>query len=224
MALTAIPINPRVWRRQELSATNSSGNRIFPMPADHPDSPFDELNVYEVAQGVRQDAFAIKCIHMFFSTSQLLPTCLLCLQMGRLRARQHVNPLVRVHQQPAPPLDSSVFEDPKRPLVVDLGCAAGRFLLLMARRQIQAQQRQQEQQSGQDLPSPSGSDAATPSSHAGPGATAPLRNFLGIELRKPVRLMGLWQASLLMPLLSSVAPSWPVDLHAHMSRCVSCLS
>jgi tRNA (guanine-N7-)-methyltransferase len=47
--------------------------------------------------------------------------------------RQHVNPLSRFHQQPRalPPL-GELFDDPGRPLHLDIGAARGRFLLAMA--------------------------------------------------------------------------------------------
>jgi tRNA (guanine-N7-)-methyltransferase len=47
--------------------------------------------------------------------------------------RQHVNPLSRFFQleRPLPPLQE-LFEQPERPLHLDIGCARGRFLLAMA--------------------------------------------------------------------------------------------
>ena len=47
--------------------------------------------------------------------------------------RQHVNPLSRFFQleRPLPPLHE-LFEQPERPLHLDIGCARGRFLLAMA--------------------------------------------------------------------------------------------
>ena len=47
--------------------------------------------------------------------------------------RQHVNPLSLVHQQPRPlPLPAELFAHPDQPLVLDIGCARGRFLLDLA--------------------------------------------------------------------------------------------
>lgn len=47
--------------------------------------------------------------------------------------RQHVNPLSRFHQQPRPlPPPAELFTDPDLPLVLDIGCARGRFLLDLA--------------------------------------------------------------------------------------------
>lgn len=66
---------------------------------------------------------------------------------------------------PAPP---ATFADPTRPLVVDLGCGPGRFLLLMHQRHKAAREQQQGQAQGQHA---AGSDAL---------------NFLGIEIRQPV--------------------------------------
>jgi tRNA (guanine-N7-)-methyltransferase len=50
--------------------------------------------------------------------------------------RQHVNPLSLVHQQPRPlPPPAELFAHPDQPLVLDIGCARGRFLLDLAPRQ-----------------------------------------------------------------------------------------
>lgn len=57
------------------------------------------------------------------------------LQAAGGRVRQHVNPLKSRFQAPAKPPDwSEVYADPSLPLVLDIGCAAGRFLLEMAER------------------------------------------------------------------------------------------
>ena len=48
--------------------------------------------------------------------------------------RQHVNPLSRYHQLPRPlPPPAELFDDPARPLHLDIGCARGRCLLELAR-------------------------------------------------------------------------------------------
>lgn len=53
--------------------------------------------------------------------------------MGRVRVHQHVNPLSPYYRQSPKPIDiGSVFADPARPLLLDIGCARGRFLLRMA--------------------------------------------------------------------------------------------
>lgn len=53
--------------------------------------------------------------------------------MGRVRVHQHVNPLAPFYRFKPKPVDlESVFDDPCRPLLVDVGCARGRFLLKMA--------------------------------------------------------------------------------------------
>ena len=53
--------------------------------------------------------------------------------MPRVRVHQHVNPLAPYYRQSPKPVDiESVFEDPERPLLLDVGCARGRFLLRMA--------------------------------------------------------------------------------------------
>jgi tRNA (guanine-N7-)-methyltransferase len=47
--------------------------------------------------------------------------------------RQHVNPLSRFYQQPLMlPPPAALFDDPARPLHLDIGCARGRFLLALA--------------------------------------------------------------------------------------------
>ena len=47
--------------------------------------------------------------------------------------RQHINPLKSRFQTPAEAPDwNEVYADPSLPLILDIGCAAGRFLLEMA--------------------------------------------------------------------------------------------
>lgn len=53
--------------------------------------------------------------------------------MALVRVREHVNPLSRKYQTPAPAPDwNQVFADPLRPLHLDIGCGRGVFLLKMA--------------------------------------------------------------------------------------------
>lgn len=53
--------------------------------------------------------------------------------MARVRVHQHVNPLSPFYRQAPEPVDiETVFSDPERPLLLDIGCARGRFLLRMA--------------------------------------------------------------------------------------------
>ncbi len=53
--------------------------------------------------------------------------------MARVRVHQHVNPLSPFYRQAPRPVDvETVFADPERPLLLDIGCARGRFLLKMA--------------------------------------------------------------------------------------------
>jgi tRNA (guanine-N7-)-methyltransferase len=53
--------------------------------------------------------------------------------MGRVRVHQHVNPLAPYYRQAPKPVDMErVFADPVKPLLLDVGCARGRFLLRMA--------------------------------------------------------------------------------------------
>lgn len=53
--------------------------------------------------------------------------------MPRVRVHQHVNPLAPYYRQaPKPVLLDKVFPFPLRPLLLDIGCARGRFLLRMA--------------------------------------------------------------------------------------------
>ncbi|XP_076919792.1 uncharacterized protein LOC143580732 [Bidens hawaiensis] len=56
-------------------------------------------------------------------------------ELGVLRVRQHVNPLSSSLSVPAEvPNWEDVFEDPKLPLVVDIGGGSGRFLMWLAKR------------------------------------------------------------------------------------------
>ncbi len=51
----------------------------------------------------------------------------------RVRVHQHVNPLAPFYRQAPKPIDiESIFADPEMPLLLDVGCARGRFLLRMA--------------------------------------------------------------------------------------------
>jgi len=51
----------------------------------------------------------------------------------RVRVHQHVNPLSPHYtQEPQPIVLEDVFADPTLPLLLDIGCARGRFLLRMA--------------------------------------------------------------------------------------------
>jgi len=53
--------------------------------------------------------------------------------MPRVRVHQHVNPLAPFYRQAPKPVDvERVFADPEKPLLIDLGCARGRFLLRLA--------------------------------------------------------------------------------------------
>jgi tRNA (guanine-N7-)-methyltransferase len=53
--------------------------------------------------------------------------------MPRVRVHQHVNPLAPFYRQAPQSVDiESIFADPDRPLLLDIGCARGRFLLRMA--------------------------------------------------------------------------------------------
>lgn len=53
--------------------------------------------------------------------------------MARVRVHQHVNPLSPFYRQEPSPVDiASVFADPAKPMLLDIGCARGRFLLRMA--------------------------------------------------------------------------------------------
>ncbi|CAL1382141.1 unnamed protein product [Linum trigynum] len=55
--------------------------------------------------------------------------------VGHVRIRQHVNPLSSSFSAPAPVPDwKEVFRDPTLPLMVDIGCGSGRFLVWLAKR------------------------------------------------------------------------------------------
>ncbi|KAI3495603.1 hypothetical protein L1887_37948 [Cichorium endivia] len=60
---------------------------------------------------------------------------IVCEELGAIRVRQHVNPLSSTLSIPVEVPDwNDVFEDPKLPLVVDIGCGSGRFLMWLAKR------------------------------------------------------------------------------------------
>ncbi|MEB3831631.1 tRNA (guanosine(46)-N7)-methyltransferase TrmB [Phormidium sp. CCY1219] len=53
--------------------------------------------------------------------------------MGRVRVRQHVNPLSQAYQTPVnPPQWDKIYADMRKPLHMDIGCGWGRFLLSLA--------------------------------------------------------------------------------------------
>ncbi|CAI8608327.1 unnamed protein product [Vicia faba] len=57
------------------------------------------------------------------------------LELGHVRIRQHVNPLSSSFATPAQVPDwNQVFADPGLPLMVDIGCGSGRFLMWLAKR------------------------------------------------------------------------------------------
>lgn len=56
-------------------------------------------------------------------------------ELGHVRIRQHVNPLRSSLLFPAEvPNWNAVFKDPTLPLMVDIGCGSGRFLMWLAKR------------------------------------------------------------------------------------------
>ncbi|KAM0003501.1 putative tRNA (guanine(46)-N(7))-methyltransferase [Helianthus debilis subsp. tardiflorus] len=60
---------------------------------------------------------------------------IVCEELGALRVRQHVNPLSASLSIPVEvPNWEDVFEDPKLPLVVDIGSGSGRFLMWLAKK------------------------------------------------------------------------------------------
>ena len=53
--------------------------------------------------------------------------------MAAIRVRQHVNPLSRKYQQKITAIDwEKIYAQPKQPLLLDIGCARGKFILNMA--------------------------------------------------------------------------------------------
>ncbi len=53
--------------------------------------------------------------------------------MARVRVHQHVNPWSPHYRQEPTPVDiAAVFGDPSLPVLLDIGCARGRFILRMA--------------------------------------------------------------------------------------------
>lgn len=59
----------------------------------------------------------------------------LCEEVGHVRIRQHVNPLTSAFSVPVEPPDwNVVLKDSSLPLMVDIGCGSGRFLLWLAKR------------------------------------------------------------------------------------------
>ncbi|KAL9234317.1 hypothetical protein vseg_009201 [Gypsophila vaccaria] len=58
-------------------------------------------------------------------------------EVGHVRIRQHVNPLTSAYSVPAEAPDwNAVYKDSSLPLMVDIGCGSGRFLLWLAKKNI----------------------------------------------------------------------------------------
>ncbi|XP_057515113.1 uncharacterized protein LOC130796753 isoform X1 [Amaranthus tricolor] len=61
----------------------------------------------------------------------------ICVELGHIRVRQHVNPLSSALSVPAKAPDwNDVFKDPSLPLMIDIGCGSGRFLLWQAKQNV----------------------------------------------------------------------------------------
>ncbi|KAF8061311.1 trmB [Scenedesmus sp. PABB004] len=105
----AMAARPRGGGRALAAGAGGAGGAAPPYKptniADAEGSPFFELGLKEVQEGA-----------------------------GRVRVRQHVNPLSSAFQTPTPAPDwRASYADPTLPLFVDCGCGPGRFLLLLAR-------------------------------------------------------------------------------------------
>ncbi|CAN8300347.1 unnamed protein product [Cochlearia groenlandica] len=60
-------------------------------------------------------------------------------EVGHVRIRQHVNPLSSSFSRPAPvPAWDEVYKDPSLPLMVDIGSGSGRFLLWLAKKNVES--------------------------------------------------------------------------------------
>lgn len=111
------------------------------LPADASTSPFSELQLAPISEGI-----------------------------ATKRLRQHVNPLASRHTAPPPTPDwPAIYAQPTMPLVLDLGCGSGRFLLLLAQR----------------------------AAGKAPTGSHPSSNYLGIEIRQAlVERANSWAARL----------------------------
>lgn len=108
---------------------------------------------------------------------------------SRTRVRQHANPLRSDLQVPITPPESwaEYFDDPTRPLVLDVGCGSGRFGLALLRAA--------DEEAASSSPS-SSSSSSSRSSPVVPGFDPPY-NLLGIEIRgKLVERANAWAAQL----------------------------
>ncbi|MCO5597622.1 hypothetical protein L7F22_051703 [Adiantum nelumboides] len=60
-------------------------------------------------------------------------------QAGKVRLRQHVNPLKAELMIPvSPPNWDDVFSDPSLPLTVDIGSGGGRFIMMLAKQNLES--------------------------------------------------------------------------------------
>ncbi|KAJ9513742.1 hypothetical protein QJQ45_015506, partial [Haematococcus lacustris] len=181
LARSCLPPSPAPLRLTPTlrAAAADHDNHTTLLPADHYSSPFHQLELQDLWDGVSVIllpsftscliSIAITVAAAFYlPTTSGIPRSYTAYNqtrraLGRLRMRQHVNPL-RIEFQSAKqprrlatfkavhsrdkniaacsptmhvqtvtgPLDwAAEFKDPSRPLVLDLGCGPGRFLLLM---------------------------------------------------------------------------------------------
>lgn len=90
---------------------------------------------YEMMQSTCR-SFTAACTSEQFPTYSL--SLLFCRQAGGAISRRNYSFLVKHDAQQSLPRDlwSKTFDDATKPLVVDLGCGAGRYVLLMAHRNV----------------------------------------------------------------------------------------
>ncbi|KAL6884609.1 hypothetical protein ACP4OV_010545 [Aristida adscensionis] len=99
---------------------------------DAVDREYVNLNLRPLYPNVSASPFSVL---PFFPSPHSCPLICLRTQRGHhMRIRQHVNPLSSSFSEPTePPEWKEVFEDPLLPLMVDIGCGSGRFLIWLAK-------------------------------------------------------------------------------------------
>uniref|UniRef100_A0A453CZL4 tRNA (guanine(46)-N(7))-methyltransferase n=1 Tax=Aegilops tauschii subsp. strangulata TaxID=200361 RepID=A0A453CZL4_AEGTS len=130
----AAPVRRRARRRTLCSAARST---------DAVDREYADLNLRPLYPNVRPNptypilpVFNLRLLFEIAYQPDHPPTnWFWCMQRGHhLRIRQHVNPLSALFVEPTePPEWTEVFEDPLLPLMVDIGCGSGRFLVWLAK-------------------------------------------------------------------------------------------
>ncbi|KAJ1395443.1 hypothetical protein SESBI_33401 [Sesbania bispinosa] len=109
----------------KVEGASTATNEVLSRPKEPPDSLHGDTTSTEM----------VMALDLGPNLSNTGREALLEYDMGHVRIRQHVNPLSSSFSAPAQVPDwNQVFADPTLPLMVDIGCGSGRFLMWLAKR------------------------------------------------------------------------------------------